>query len=41
MANVGGLGGGMIKVPLLMLILNYGTIKSAAITYPILFGGKI
>ncbi|KAL4495188.1 hypothetical protein ABPG72_007295 [Tetrahymena utriculariae] len=36
--NVGGLGGGIVKVPMLMLMLNYQTKVATFISYCILFG---
>lgn len=36
--NVGGLGGGVVKVPLLMLILNYTSKEATFLSYCILFG---
>jgi uncharacterized membrane protein YfcA len=40
-ANIGGIGSGIIKVPFLMLLLMYNQSMSTAITYPILFGGAL
>ncbi|KAL4485787.1 hypothetical protein ABPG72_012327 [Tetrahymena utriculariae] len=36
--NVGGLGGGIVKVPMIMLMLNYQTKIATFISYCILFG---
>lgn len=36
--NVGGLGGGIVKVPMLMLLLNYSSKVATFISYCILFG---
>ncbi len=37
-ANVGGLGGGIVKVPILVLMLNYDTKTSTRLAYPIILG---
>ncbi|EGR33919.1 hypothetical protein IMG5_031030 [Ichthyophthirius multifiliis] len=37
--NVGGLGGGIIKVPLLMILMNYQQRKATFISYCIVLGG--
>ncbi|KAL4485789.1 hypothetical protein ABPG72_012329 [Tetrahymena utriculariae] len=36
--NVGGIGGGIVKVPMLMLMLNYQTTVATFISYCLLFG---
>jgi hypothetical protein len=35
---VGGIGPGIVKVPLLMLFLNYSQEKATAIAYPLTLG---
>ena len=37
-ANVGGLGGGIVKLPILVLILNYTAQYSTNLAYPITLG---
>ncbi len=39
-ANVGGLGGGIVKVPLLVLLLNFTTKVATTIAYPITLGNN-
>lgn len=40
-ANVGGLGGGVVKVPLLMLMLNYPLKIATYMSYCIMFGSVV
>ncbi|KAL4512562.1 hypothetical protein ABPG72_020399 [Tetrahymena utriculariae] len=41
LANVGGLGGGIIKVPILVIILNFSVKEATFLSYPILLGGVL
>ncbi len=36
--NVGGLGGGVIKVPVMVLLLNYSQKYATFLCYPLTFG---
>lgn len=38
---VGGLGGGVLKGPILMMLLDYNIVEATMISYCILFGGCI
>ena len=38
-ANVGGIGGGIVKMPLLVLMLNYTPKEATFLSYCLLFGG--
>jgi uncharacterized membrane protein YfcA len=37
-ASVGGIGGGIVKLPVLVLIMEYGTSLATSLTYPITLG---
>ncbi|KAL4483024.1 hypothetical protein ABPG74_019050 [Tetrahymena malaccensis] len=41
LANVGGLGGGIVKVPILVIILNFSVKEATFLSYPILLGGVL
>jgi len=40
-SNVGGIGGGIVKIPILVLILNYSQKYATNLSYPITLGGVI
>jgi uncharacterized membrane protein YfcA len=41
LANAGGLGGGALMIPILLLIFNFDSQQSIMISYTIVFGGSI